>query len=105
MKLLLLVFGSYLSISDDRQGTFYRFVTSDFFLLPFGKILIALTQFFLNQFLTLAVGLALNNLCVSIQIREKLAAESFILLMPFLAFPNLGEGSVNQGIMGKIFNF
>jgi hypothetical protein len=57
-------FGSYLSISDDRQGTFYRFVTSDFFQLPFGKILIALTQFFLNQFLTLAVGLALNIISV-----------------------------------------
>ena len=57
-------FGNYLSTSDNRLGTFYRFITSDFFRLPFGQFLLALTQFFLNQFLTLAVGLTLNIISV-----------------------------------------
>jgi hypothetical protein len=58
-------FGDYLSMNDvDRHGTFYRFVSSDFYQTSFSKIFLAFTQFFLIQLPTLAVGLALNVISV-----------------------------------------
>jgi hypothetical protein len=56
-------FGNYLT-TNGVNDTFYRYVTSDFFETPFGQILLTFTQFFLNQFLTLAVGLTLNIISV-----------------------------------------
>jgi hypothetical protein len=59
--------GTYFFIdqSNIRQnGTFYSLESSDFSQTPFGRILLGLTSFFLNTFLTLFVGITLNILSV-----------------------------------------
>jgi uncharacterized membrane protein len=43
-----------------QERTFYFFVESDFNLTLYGKILLGFTQFFLNFFLTLVIGVTLN---------------------------------------------
>jgi hypothetical protein len=45
---------------QQKTNTFYSAVASEFSTTPIGQILIGLTSFFLNLFLTLVVGLCLN---------------------------------------------
>lgn len=45
---------------EKRNATFYYFESSDFSLSLYGQIILGLTGFFLNLFLTLVVGVILN---------------------------------------------
>ena len=50
--------------SEQKVGTLYSVVPSEFSLTPFGQVLYGVITLFLNLFLTLVVGLALNIISV-----------------------------------------
>ncbi len=57
-----------------QTATYYSQASSDFSTTLFGQILLGFTQFFLNQFLTLFVGVTLNIVSIYLyktQIRQK----------------------------------
>ncbi len=56
-------FGTYTS-NDGSTRMFYYYTSSDFSSTPIGQLLYLITQFFLNQFLSLLVGLILNSVSV-----------------------------------------
>jgi len=60
-------FGTYYFIDSDNQrhsATFYHLNSSVFSMTPWGESLLIVTALFLNQFLTLLVGVVLNVLSV-----------------------------------------
>ena len=52
--------GSLNTTEQNATATFYFSSSSDFSVSPFGKILLGLTTFFLNLFLSLVVDVILN---------------------------------------------
>jgi hypothetical protein len=62
-SLKIVSLGNY-SSTHSLNDTLYFFDSSDFSLTPFGQMLLGFTSFFLNLFLTLVVGLALNVISV-----------------------------------------
>jgi len=54
----------YLNDDPTQVRTFYYYTSSDFSLTPIGQLLFLITQFVVNQFLSLLVGIILNVVSV-----------------------------------------